>query len=369
MTWHKHWQGPLVRRSAAKGVRRFLALVTGFVLLSAVWAGGGAAAVAAARGLEVDVAGEWSGTFFYRDVDGVAQTWGVLGGRLNLGLYPAVSSRWHAAVAVEPWFPLDLGGAGQALPGSVVVTAAYAGWRFPTADVYAGRFPLPLETARLTLPFTVTSYDEAGRRPGVDGVRTDVYLPAGRLQLAVLRLDEAWSPLVGWRQQLAGWEALGHLLWGNDGPAAGVGASGLIGSTVVYGELWTLAGEQGLRASVGATGFLGDLLWTAELARAPFPPPGAQGLSSLPVSLGATQVTYALAPGWTVVADASIVLDDEVPGGHGSPLQQERAHEWGVTFTYDLLPGQAELELSVRRQVRPPGPAALGAVVALRGFF
>src|SRR5690606_10663512 len=74
-----------------------------------------------------------------------------------------------------------------------------------------------------------------------------------------------------WPGRVWGGEATGHVLWREGGRAAGVGASGLAGSTVVYGELWAFTGKRGLRGGVGATGYLGDLLWTVELARAGFP--------------------------------------------------------------------------------------------------
>ena len=158
-----------------------------------------------------------------------------------------------------------------------------------------GRVPA-LETARLTLPFTLTPYDEAGRRPGADGVRADVYLAWGRLQLAAVQAGGRWTPVAGWRRQLSGWEATGYVLWTEDGPAAGVGASGLAGSTVVYGELWTFTGKRGLRGGVGATGYLGDLLWTVELARAGFPMADGPGGASAPMLLAA-QLAYALPSG------------------------------------------------------------------------
>src|SRR5690606_10663511 len=104
---------------------------------------------------------------------------------------------WWAKAAVEPWIPVDLAGSGEAPGGSVAVTEAYAGLRLPAADVYVGRVPLPLETARLTLPFTLTPHDEAGRRPGADGVRADVYLASGRLQLAAVQAGGRWTPVAG----------------------------------------------------------------------------------------------------------------------------------------------------------------------------
>lgn len=347
-------------------------------------ASGAPGASAAARNVEAWAAGEGVATVVHYDASGFSRTTGVLAGRVELEVHPAAGGFWWAKAAVEPWIPVDLAGSGEAPGGSVAVTEAYAGLRLPAADVYVGRVPLPLETARLTLPFTLTPHDEAGRRPGADGVRADVYLAWGRLQLAAVQAGGRWTPVAGWRRQLSGWEATGYVLWTEDGPAAGVGASGLAGSTVVYGELWTFTGKRGLRGGVGATGYLGDLLWTVELARAGFPMADGQGGASAPMLLAAAQLAYALPSGWAMVADAAVALDEEASAA--ASLQAEpqpatpepanppqasrpRAHQLGVAVTYELLPGQAQVELSVRRRVQPPLPAALLAAAGLRWFF
>ena len=345
-------------------------IVTGLALSVLLWAGHGAFVLAApAPGVELSVAGEGSVTVAHQAVGGVSQTTGVLAGRLELRLYPGAASPWWAELTVEPWLPLDSSGVSEAPPGSIAVTEAHAGFRFPTADVYVGRFQLPVETGRLAVPFTLTSYDAAGRRQGVDGVRADVYLCSGRLQVAAVQAGQQWTPLIGWRQQLVGWEATGYVLWKEHGPAAGVGASGLVRSTVVYGEAWSLPGEQRLRGSVGATGYLGDSLWTVELARASFPAAQTSGPRAPAVPLAAAQLAHAFPSGWTVVADAAAVLRDETPAAGPALGKQDRPHHLRVSVTYELLPGQAEVELSVRRQVRPPQPDVLGAAVGLRWFF
>src|SRR5690606_17465216 len=212
-----------------------------------------------------------------------------------------------------------------------------------------------------------TSYDAAGRRPGGDGVRADVYLSSGRLQVAAMRAGQQWTPLIGWRQQLVGGEATGYVLWKEHGPAAGVGASGLVGSTVVYGEAWSLPGEQGLRGSVGATGYLGDSLWTVELARASFPAAQTSGPQAPAVPLAAAQLAHAFPSGWTVVADAAAVLRDETPAAGPALGKQDRPHHLRLSVTYELLPAQAEVELSVRRQGPPPHPDVLGAAAGQIG--
>ncbi|OUN01708.1 MAG: hypothetical protein BAA04_12690 [Firmicutes bacterium ZCTH02-B6] len=362
LSWRRRWGlGRLVLR---------LILVTGLALWGDLLAGPGAVALAAPdHGVEAAVAGEASVTVAHQAHGAVSETVGVFAGRLALQLNPAVAAPWWVALTVEPWFPVDLSGTGVVAGSVALVTEAYAGLRFPAVDVYVGRFQLPLETARLTMPFTLTPHDQAGRRPGVDGARTDVYLPTGRLQLGVVRAGEEWTRLLGWRQQLVGWEATGYVLWREDGLAAGVGASGLIGSTVVYGELWSLKGAPGLRGSVGATGYVGDFLWTAEVGRASVTAAGGAGDETTEASVAAAQLAYAFPSGWAVIADALVFLDKGAPAGGGGLAGNERAYEVGVALSYGLLPGQAEVELSLRRQVRPPQPAGLGLAGGLRWFF
>src|SRR5690606_32770459 len=109
------------------------------------------------------------------------------------------------------------------------------------------------------------------------------------------------------------------------------------------------------------------------------------GGASAPMLLAAAQLAYALPSGWAMVADAAVALDEEASAAAAS-LQAEpqpatpepanppqasrrRAHQVGVAVTYELLPGQAQVELSVRRRVQPPLPAALLAAAGLRWFF
>lgn len=351
-----------VRRRVPAGA---VALVLGLALAGAPAAGQAAAGGAAS----LEVKGELAGSVLYRQQPaGGSRTLGVLSGRLDLGLRPVKGSDWWVAAAVEPWLPVGMGGHGPVPQGSVAVTEAYAGFRFGAIDVYLGRFPLPLETARLALPYTLTPPDEAGRRPGVDGLRADIYLPAGRLQLAAVQARDvpegaparAWMPVLGWRQELPGWEATGFVLGQERGLGGGVAASGLAGSTIVYGEAWMLADEQRPRYSLGATGFVGDGLWTAELARAGLLPAAAAGVPASPVPLAALQLTYPVAPGWSLEVDGRVALEGAPP---------ERAHLVRVAITYDLVPGQAELEVSARRWALPPLPAAYDAGAALRWYF
>lgn len=195
--------------------------------------------------------------------------------------------------------------------------------------------------------------------------------------------------MLGWGQALAGWEAGGYILWRPSGVAVGVGASGLVGSLVVYGEAWSIADEQGLRYSLGATGYAGDLLWTAELARTPFLPEAPAGVPAPPVPLVAVQLAYPLAPDWFLVVDGRTALDGVGPAGGGPAsdgpgsggsastglasggieADPGRAHLLSVTLTHEVLPGQLELELGARHGILPPRPAALDMSATARWYF
>ena len=393
-------KGRPARGVAARGFRVRCSLAAAFVVVLCAGLGAAgfpavlaSAAPAGSSGVQVDLGGELAGSVVYhREAAGFSQALGILSGRLALRVDPARSvtgfgsgpgggfSRalvWWAAVTVEPWLPVDLRGDGLAPEGSAAVTEAYAGFRFPAADVYAGRFALPLETGRLVVPYTLTPRDDAGRRPGVNGVRADVYLSSGRWRLAAVRDGDRWTPLVGWRQAFSGWEAAGYVLARERGADAGMGASGLVGTVVVYGEAWRAAGEEGLRGSVGATGYWGEAVWTLELARASFPAVRSPGPASPPGLLAAAQLAYAPGSGWTVVADAAVALEElplsySPPGGAGG--ESRRAHQVGVTVTHELVPGKAELELAVRRWAQPAQPAAgpsgtTAATAGVRWFF
>lgn len=325
---------------------------------------------APAAGLHAEVRGSLGGSVLYQGLAGEdSRLLGVLEGRLEMRVIPAGSSAWWATVTAEPRLTLDPVGDGERVTGSAGLTEAVVGVRFDIADFYVGRLNLPLETARLTLPYTLTPPDRAGRRPGITGARTDVYLGSSRLQLAAVRVADEWAPLIGVRHAALGWEATAHLLRRGNDLVAGAGWSGLVGSTVVYGEGWSVSGEPGLRYSLGATGYMGDLLWTAEIARAAFVP-GAEAEGSLaPVPLAAAQLSHAPIPGFTVVADVVFVLGSAAARGGSVALKEERPHSWGMVVAYEIVPGTSELELSMRRWVPGAHPSTFATGLGLRYFF
>lgn len=257
---------------------------------------------------------------------------------------------WVVALTTEPRLQLT----GDDEDGEAFLaglTEGYLGYQARLGDLRVGRILMPLETARLTRPYTLTP-DRDGRRYGVDGARADVYLGENRLQMALVQIDEAWTPLVGLRRAFAGWEATVHALALQNRLVGGIGGSGLVGSVVVYGEGWAVPGESQPRYALGATGYAGDLIWTGEVARAPLQP----GVTP-PEPLAAVQVAYTPTLGLSLTADGAVTL------------QEKPASQWGVTATYELVPGESDAELAIRRLTIPPAAPAWVVHTALRYYL
>lgn len=309
----------------------------------------------------VNVWGSIDGSVHYQRIKGMDSRFiGVIGGHWEMR---TSLERWVASLTLDPRVEAGLSAKSGGPTGSIVATEGYVGYHADAADLFVGRLSLPIETSRLTLPYTLTPPDESGRRRGLEGARADLYLGPSRVQVAAMRDGDHWTPIVGWRQGFSGWEATGHLLYQEHGMAAGLGWSGLLGSTVVYGEVWSVPGESKARYSAGASGYVGDVLWTGELARAPLVPE-----TTSPVPLAAFQVTHSPTFGLILVADASVSLDG-ILGDASSPAGAERAHHWGISATYELSPGESDVEFSVRRMVLPGVPTTLSTGLGLRYFF
>lgn len=319
----------------------------------------------------------------HRSIEGVdPQTVAAARGRVEIR---AALDPWIAFWVLEPQAQAGLAGGSGDPSGSIGVTEGFVGYRTSSMDISAGRLSLPIETARLTVPYTLMPPDEAGRKTGRDGLRADFYWGSSRAWGALVNDGDHWMPVASLRHHFlganvfSGWEAAAHLVGRDEGVAAGLGWSGLVGSTVVYGESWKVPGEGELRYALGASGYLGDALWTGEVARAPLVPGGSPGaLGTDPsVFLAALQLSYAPASGLVLTADATVELEGLVGGASdpagsgGSPGSSGKspAHHWGVAATYELVPGQSEVELSLRRLAWPGAPATVLTGLGWRFYF
>ena len=147
------------------------------------------------------------------------------------------------------------------------LTEAYVVTPLDSFELSAGVERLPLEYARLTLPFNVERVNRRGVRLGVPGVRAVLYADPYRVRGAVF-YEDVLTPLVSVRRSFRAFELEVTALY-RDGFVAGLGGSGAVGDLVVYGEGWFLMNSANVRGALGVTGFLGSRLWTVEAAYAP----------------------------------------------------------------------------------------------------
>ncbi len=156
--------------------------------------------------------------------------------------------------------------AGSTTQYSWGLTEAYLEWRRPQFDLRLGVERIPLETARLTLPFSIEAVDVLGTRQGRLGARLNWYPDqATRVRLALLEDGGSLQPSMSLRRAFTSFEVEVHALaFGAGRTALGVGASGLVRNLVVYGEVWTLTAPSETRYAVGISGSIADGLWTVE---------------------------------------------------------------------------------------------------------
>lgn len=240
------------------------------------------------------------------------------------------------------------------------LTEAYALVRLGPLDASAGVQRLPLETARLSLPYGVEPVGANGQRRGVVGARAQLYLDRVRLRAALLERDGRWGAAASARTDLTAAQLELHAVY-LDGWAFGAGASGTTGSTVLYGEAWLLSDPWRGRGALGASGYLGDALWTLEAAYAPFgtPAPGAPASPQL-----AGEVDAPLANGDTLRVLAAAALAPSVlePGGRAPAVSASLTWTSGdPEITFELGPAFASGELGTRY-------ALTARVVAATGF-
>jgi hypothetical protein len=165
------------------------------------------------------------------------------------------------------------------------LTELYGTLREDDFDVSVGLERLPLEYARLTLPFSLEPIDERGIRQGLPGARALWYLSDWRLRAALVWYEDALTPVVSARRGFGAFELEGHALYSGR-LVFGLGGSGLVGDLVVYGESWLLLEPLEARGTLGLTGFLEDALWTLEAGYLPgllpVPAPQVSGQLVLP---------------------------------------------------------------------------------------
>lgn len=163
--------------------------------------------------------------------------------------------------------------------GKIGLTEVYGRYQVGDFDISAGFERLPLETARLSVPFSISEVSSEnvsadspkGSLEGIWGARVLWYPGDYRFRLAgFYRADEQFGVALSAKRFFGEFELEATAIYDNHF-TFGLNGSGLIGDVVVYGESWLLLNtpvangtETTFRGLLGATGYLGDSLWTLE---------------------------------------------------------------------------------------------------------
>lgn len=217
-------------------------------------------------------------------------------------------------LTLDPGILLDGGS-----PGSWGLTEAYLQYRRPPFDFRVGVERVPLETARLILPFAIEPVDVLGTRLGRLGVRLAWFPDAAtRVRVALMEDGGRLLPAASVRREFSTFEVEAHALSVGGGRTAyGLGASGLAGDLVVYGEVWSLNLPAESRYAVGVSGSIRDGIWTIEGGYGA-PQPGYAPRRQL-----AGQIAYRLTEELTLTGTARAFADRDAWRGQAT-LQLSR---------------------------------------------
>lgn len=287
-----------------------------------------------------------------------------------LGAHAEATARWQPLALTVRLDPAMLATAGVAAPTwEPGLTEAYALLREGPVDASLGLERLPLETARLTVPYRLEPAAADGTRRGLWGARVSLYTGPLRLRAAGFLAPPTLAPpasgggselggAVSARLDLTAVQIEAHAVYLR-APAFGVSASGTLGQTVLYGEAWLLAEPWGGRGALGASGYLGDALWTLEAAYAP--PLAAPAAAALPQL--AAQLDLPLAGGDNLRAFATLGLAESVLAPGSLRLQGAATLLWRTgtpQATLELGPSVSSGELGTRALLTARLTAASG---------
>lgn len=254
------------------------------------------------------------------------------------------------------------------------LTEAYALTSQRDFDLSAGVERLPLETARLSIPFGIERSDIRGVRRGVPGARLNYYVEDWRLRGAVVyqNLLDNVTPLVSAQRSFGDFELEAHALFPKE-VIVGLGGSGLIADLVLYGEAWLLTDPLEGRGGLGLSGNLDAGAWTLEAA---YFPPGASNLKGdTDAEVGTQQAsayrTDALIPrpallgqlAWPLgdAGDTSVLL-------FGSVFLDADAVRVSAIASYNVFAGDQDLTLSTGGAFGP-GAATISFNLKVKQFL
>lgn len=297
---------------------------------------------------------------------------------LLLGAHADLSASWRPlrlTVRLDPTTSAT-GGAGEPVwePG---LTEAFLLLREGPIDASGGLERLPLETARLTVPFQIEPLAADGTRRGLWSARVSAYTGPVRVRAVGFLVPPGlpggaggpWGAVGGAlsvRADLTAAQLEAHALY-LGAPVFGASASGTAGETVVYGEAWLLVDPWRGRAALGASSYLGnalggalsDALWTLEAAYAP--PAAAADLAALPQLAG--QLDAPLANGDSLHAFAGVGLAESMLAPGTRRLQGSASLLWETgdpDATLQLGPSVSTGELGTRVLLQVKLTAATG---------
>lgn len=222
---------------------------------------------------------------------------------------------------MEPNATLDSTGAGALKNG---LREVYASYRFDDVDFSIGLERLPLEAARLGVPFSITNAldiqnpnDLKGFFDGIWAARSTWYLDDSQLRLAAFYREqqERIGAVLSVKQFFDSFDAQAIIVY-DDYFALGLNGSTLIEDIVLYGESWFFLDapvnntrENSVRALLGVTGYLDSALWTVEAGYMP----SQFSTTSIPQLLAQYQLPQD-ATTWTINAGLGYVDTDTVSG-------------------------------------------------------
>lgn len=183
------------------------------------------------------------------------------------------------ALRINPNITSDTFKLSDAFQLDIGLSELYFLYRQADWDISFGKERLPLETARLTLPFSLEPRSSSGAVQGVWGARA-IYFPADfRLRSAVFFDAESIGGDISAKYFFGDMELEAHLIY-DRALSFGVTGSGLIDTVVFYGESWLLVDAPlpwnkeeratQFRLLLGANGFVwNDIMWTLEAGYLP----------------------------------------------------------------------------------------------------
>lgn len=216
-------------------------------------------------------------------------------------------------------------------------------------DVSVGLERLALETARLSVPYSVEPVNPERVRQGVPGLRVRWFTGMTRVRGGVFVRDEQPGAAFSVRREFGPAEFEGHLTLSQGRVGAGLSGSGLLADLVLYGEAWLLTNPLDTRGALGLSGSEGSLMWTIEGAYLADTPTQ----EARPIILAQLDAQHGERGEWRLAGRSAFDPD----GVRGQ-----------LSASYTRLERERDITLRASGQFGPE-PLHLGLELDIRGFF